>query len=314
MGDLVTIPENMPQTKENYLEQLEILRPILQARKSSEAPETKTITSTQNRKEPKPQATSCSGSSGKICGETAVENTQCSVGSMLGKLQKNSPYNLFFTTIPKSQHTLSAPNSVTFTVTILYGDDWPDIVEYMRRFSPNVKHHFVKMKDPFGCNHIKLGIYAYEDESVRVVVSTANLYYEDWNHYNQGNSAERDGEAITGFKGHLLDYLRTYQLPILKDWVKYVANADFGEVNVALAYSAPGKHYAKQNGSHLHRVGDLLSQHCVLPAKTTAQSEGPLSWGILAQASSIDTKFNSTLYIARLKVSTKKIIYTRATL
>uniref|UniRef100_A0AAR5QH68 PBZ-type domain-containing protein n=1 Tax=Dendroctonus ponderosae TaxID=77166 RepID=A0AAR5QH68_DENPD len=340
MGDLVTIPENMPQTKENYLEQLEILRPILQARKSSEAPETKTTTSTQNRKEPKPQATSCSGSSGKICGKTAVDNTQCSVGSMLDKLQKNAPYNLFFTTIPKSQHTLSAPNSVTFTdllcpslgplkeslqinfmidigwlvkqykareqelelskpLTILYGDDWPDMVEYMRRFCPNVKHHFVKMKDPFGCHHTKLGIYAYEDESIRVVVSTANLYYEDWNHYNQGlwisprlaklpsNSAERDGEAITGFKGHLLDYLRSYQLPILRDWVKYVANADFGEVKVALVYSAPGKHYAKQNGSHLHRVGDLLSQHCVLPAKTTAQSEGPLSWGILAQASSI---------------------------
>ncbi|KAH1019796.1 hypothetical protein HUJ04_009564 [Dendroctonus ponderosae] len=182
MGDLVTIPENMPQTKENYLEQLEILRPILQARKSSEAPETKTITSTQNRKEPKPQATSCSGSSGKICGETAVENTQCSVGSMLGKLQKNSPYNLFFTTIPKSQHTLSAPNSVTFTDLLCPSlDPLKESLQinFMIDIGWLVKQYKAREQD-------KLGIYAYEDESVRVVVSTANLYYEDWNHYNQG--------------------------------------------------------------------------------------------------------------------------------
>ena len=36
----------------------------------------------------------------------------------------------------------------------------------------------------------------------------------------------------------------------------------------------------------MHKVGDLLSKQCVLPEKTTPQSEGPLSWGILAQASS----------------------------
>lgn len=56
---------------------------------------------------------------------------------------------------------------------------------------------------------------------------------------------------------------------------------------VALVYSAPGKYYPKKNGNHLHRVGDLLSQHCNLPEKTTPQTEGPLSWGIIAQASSI---------------------------
>lgn len=56
---------------------------------------------------------------------------------------------------------------------------------------------------------------------------------------------------------------------------------------VALVYSAPGKYPLKHNGNHLHKVGDLLSQHCTLPPKTSAQSEGPLSWGVLAQASSI---------------------------
>lgn len=51
--------------------------------------------------------------------------------------------------------------------------------------------------------------------------------------------------------------------------------------------SVPGKHFPLSTGSHVHSVRELLSRHCNLPAKTTPQSEGPLAWGILAQASSI---------------------------
>lgn len=51
--------------------------------------------------------------------------------------------------------------------------------------------------------------------------------------------------------------------------------------------SVPGKHYPGKPGSHVHHVGDLLSKFCRLPAKTEVESEGPLSWGIIAQASSI---------------------------
>lgn len=54
-----------------------------------------------------------------------------------------------------------------------------------------------------------------------------------------------------------------------------------------LITSTPGKHYPKDQGCHIHRVADLLLQHCSLPAKTTPESEGPLSWGIIAQSSTI---------------------------
>lgn len=62
---------------------------------------------------------------------------------------------------------------------------------------------------------------------------------------------------------------------------------DFTPVKVFLVTSTPGRHFPVENGSHVHRVGHLLSKHCVLPAKTTPESEGPLSWGVIAQASSI---------------------------
>lgn len=37
----------------------------------------------------------------------------------------------------------------------------------------------------------KVGIYVYSDNSLRVVVSTANLYYEDWNYYCQGYARKK---------------------------------------------------------------------------------------------------------------------------
>lgn len=38
---------------------------------------------------------------------------------------------------------------------------------------------------------------------------------------------------------------------------------------------------------HLLQVSRLLGKHCSLPKKDTPDSEGPLSWGIIAQASSL---------------------------
>lgn len=55
-----------------------------------------------------------------------------------------------------------------------------------------------------------------------------------------------------------------------------------------LVTSTPGKHYNTTNsGCHLQRVSDLLKRHCDLPEKTTPESEGPLSWAVMVQASSI---------------------------
>ncbi|XP_066145363.1 probable tyrosyl-DNA phosphodiesterase [Euwallacea fornicatus] len=357
MGDLMVIPENMPQPNQVYKEQIEILKPILASLRVHESVEKVTDNAEAACKsEHMTKADTVPGGSGSTstekvsqkCKTTIFNSTSqiftseedqnaCPPGSMLEKLQRNAPYNFFFTAIPKSPETLKEVNTISFTdlicpslgqlkcslqvnfiididwllkqyktrnlhekpLTIVYGDDWPDIQEFMNKFCPNVKYHFVKMKDPFGCHHTKLGVYVYEDDSIRVVVSTANLYFEDWNHYNQGvwvsprlpklppNADSKLGDSPTGFKTHLINYFLTYQLTIFNEWVDYIKRADFSSVKVALVYSAPGKYYPKSNGNHLYRVGDLLSQHCTLPPKTDAQSEGPLSWGILAQASSI---------------------------
>nr|XP_023029940.1 probable tyrosyl-DNA phosphodiesterase [Leptinotarsa decemlineata] len=331
MGDSAIIPDGLPQPKNVYVEQLEILRQI--SASSKQQTTSNKATSSGNNV----PSTSSSSTSHKLSNETKPGAPNFGKGTMMEKLERVSPYNLFFTTIIKASETLKQSNSITFTdllcpslgelkcslqinfmididwllkqyqarkqslkpLTILYGDDWPDMAKFIDKFCPNVSYKLIKMKDPFGVHHSKIGIYVYDDNSIRVVVSTANLYYEDWNHYNQGlwlspscprlpdSSPDTDGDSPTGFKKELLNYLKTYNEPLLKQFIEYVKRADFGLVRVFFVYSAPGKYYPKSNGSHLHRVGNLLSNHCVLPVKTTPESEGPLSWGIIAQASSI---------------------------
>lgn len=100
-------------------------------------------------------------------------------------------------------------------------------------------------------------------------------------------ASEKSGESPTNFKSNLLSYLRHYNLKILDPWIDCVKQADFSDIKVFLVTSVPGKHYPDSPGSHIQYVGNLLTKHCNLPVKSSPESEGPLSWGIIAQASSI---------------------------
>lgn len=101
MKELV-IPDNMPQPNEVYKEQINILRPILQSESSSNNEIIPKLISTNSA--------STSATKGKTTDFTSVKP-----GTMLDKLEKNSPYNLFFTSIPKSPETSKEINSITFT-------------------------------------------------------------------------------------------------------------------------------------------------------------------------------------------------------
>ncbi|KAF2884091.1 hypothetical protein ILUMI_22059 [Ignelater luminosus] len=257
---------------------------------------------------------------------------------MTERLEENRPYNLFFTTIPDAPQTYNQKNSITFInllcpslgelkcslqinfivniewlmkqyakagqekkpLTILYGYEDPDMKTYTQLVLPNVTEHHVQLKGPIGIHHSKVGIYVYSDNSLRVVVSTANLYYDDWNLFCNGlwisplcpalpeHSPHKAGESPTNFKSTLLSYLQQYNLPILKTGLTMLNVLIL--VIVFLITSVPGRHretVAKPVHCHLHSVGELLSDHCVLPAKTTPTSKSPLSWSVLAQSSSI---------------------------
>lgn len=331
-----TLPSEYSQPRSFYLEQITIMKQLGIGGAKKDAPrqlhsEASTSNSSASSKTGSGISASSSSAAGKI-----VLKLPAGFVSMEEKLAAAAPYSLFFTQIPEVGSTLNLKSTISFQdllcptlgrlkdslqinfiidiiwlmqeyyksnyhrlpMTVLYGDDFPSVGNYIDANLPNVKHQFVKLSDPFGTHHSKVGIYQYDDDSIRVVVSTANLYTEDWSVYNQcvwvsprcpkigpdcaNPKTSRCG--ATGFKLSLIMYLKTYKLLCLDKWIKIVENTDFSTVNVFLVTSSPGYHKYGQDGSHLHRVGRLLSEHCTIadedrPGTIITQSSSLGSYG-----------------------------------
>ncbi|XP_066257445.1 probable tyrosyl-DNA phosphodiesterase isoform X2 [Euwallacea similis] len=257
----------------------------------------------------------------------------------LEKFEKTKPYNLFFNIIEKIPETVNQVNAIRFKAYVVdvewltsqyeqMGLSFPQITILTQKIRsqlnearyPDVKLLQIPTTTEFHKHHSKLGIFVYDDESLRVVVSTANLNRKEWNKSNQGlwisprlpklpmnnkfetenplkrpkihdeNNANIPGESVTGFKSDLLQYLKSYRTSIIEpaaleeltSWIKYVENADFSEVRVAFIYSALGQHERYSNGTHLGGMEKMLSQHCNIPS-----SENGVPWEIITQTSSV---------------------------
>ncbi|KAJ0169792.1 hypothetical protein K1T71_014398 [Dendrolimus kikuchii] len=249
-------------------------------------------------------------------------------GKMAAKHASSAPYHIFYTTITACKDTHKQPYSITFQeildrslgelksslqinfmvelgwllaqyyfagysekkLTILYGEESPDL-KTINKKKPHVDAHHVSMATPFGKHHTKMMVLCYEDGSLRVVVSTANLYLDDWENRTQGlwlspscpelppDAMPHDGESPTMFKRSLLRYLNHYHMPQLSYYVDRVKRCDFSHINVFLVASAPGSHFDMDWS--LTRMGSLLRQHCSIPP------EEQRSWPLIAQASSL---------------------------
>lgn len=202
-------------------------------------------------------------------------------GKMAEKLAAAKPYNYFLTCITSSPQTHSEPLSITFQelldpslgdlecsvqinfmvevgwllgqyyfaghldkpMLILYGSGSQEL-ETISRTKPQITTHFVKMPTPFATHHTKMMLLGYKDGSMRVVVSTANLYEDDWHNRTQGLwiSDKLDvmpsgcdtaaGESKTEFRNELLKYLSSYKLPQLQSWLTRIRKTDFSSVIV----------------------------------------------------------------------------------
>lgn len=157
---------------------------------------------------------------------------------------------------------------------ILYGDETPDLLN-ISKVRPNVQAMKVPMSGPFGIHHTKMMLLGYTDGSMRVVISTANLYEDDWHNRTQGlwispklpaipdSSDTAFGESPTNFREDLLKYLMAYNNPKIQNWITRVRKSNFSEVNVFLVASVPGGHRSTPKGPMWGhpRVGHLLAQH-----------------------------------------------------
>lgn len=87
-----------------------------------------------------------------------------------------------------------------------------------------------------------MSIFCYKDGSSRLVISTANLYVEDWHNRTQGvwispklsllddNVDTSAGESPTGFKEDYLKYLSIYKIGKLLPWIDRLRKTDFSSI------------------------------------------------------------------------------------
>ncbi|XP_014612770.1 PREDICTED: probable tyrosyl-DNA phosphodiesterase isoform X1 [Polistes canadensis] len=246
-------------------------------------------------------------------------------GQFIHKYKRASPYNIFFTRIRKSTQTSNESLTVTFpeildislgeiksslqinfmvdvgwlclqyllaaqkaNITIVYQDRMDN-----EKLGDNITLVRVAAPSRFGCHHTKMMILKYQDGGIRIVMSTANLYEDDWENRTQGlwispylppikgSIDTASGESKTGFKKDLIQYLNNYQNSALVNWIFTVRMADCSAINVFFIASVPGTHSLKNIDSWGHKkLGHVLSNHVTLPA------DAP-NWPIIAQSSSL---------------------------
>ncbi|XP_031619996.1 probable tyrosyl-DNA phosphodiesterase [Contarinia nasturtii] len=248
---------------------------------------------------------------------------------MAEKLAASRPYNYFLTCITSSPATHNEPLSITFQeifdpslgdlessvqINFVVEENWllgqyyfaghidkPLLILYgwlsgtlpsISEKHPQISAHFIKPSYEIGIHHTKMMLLAYKDGSMRVVVSTANLYEDDWHNRTQGlwisekldplphSSEKKFGESPTKFRNDLLIYLSCYKLPQLQPWLTRIRKTNFASVNVFLVTSIPGIYNQTSTGyPHGHgRIAYLLAKH-----SAKINNDSP----VVAQASSL---------------------------
>ncbi|XP_004534985.1 probable tyrosyl-DNA phosphodiesterase isoform X2 [Ceratitis capitata] len=250
-------------------------------------------------------------------------------GHAAEKLKRAAPYNFFLTAITDSKRTHNEHFTITLQeifdeslgevessvqinfmveigwllghyyfagimgtpLLVLYGDETPELSN-ISKTHPEVTAVKVNMPTPFSTSHAKVMLLGYTDGSMRVVISTANLYEDDWHNRTQGiwispklpalpsDADTTAGESPTSFRQDLMLYLVEYKIAKLQPWIARIRKTDFSSINVFFIGSAPGGFREGSRGylwGH-PRVGELLKKH-----STTIDPRVPM----ICQSSSI---------------------------
>ncbi|KAK5633023.1 hypothetical protein RRF57_008737 [Xylaria bambusicola] len=178
----------------------------------------------------------------------------------------------------------------------------------------NVTLHTACMPEMFGTHHSKMLVLFRHDDTVQVIIHTANMIAKDWTNMTNGawispvlpklqslpQEAGADGVVGSGsrFKFDLLSYLRAYNTirNVCGSLVKDLAKYDFAAVRGALVASVPGKHDAEQ-ASEVTRWGwQALKQTLKTVPAQTEGSEIVVQISSIATLGANDTWLQRTLF------------------
>ncbi|KAK0177350.1 hypothetical protein PV328_001414 [Microctonus aethiopoides] len=151
----------------------------------------------------------------------------------------------------------------------------------------------IKTPTNYGTHHSKISVLKYSNGGVRIIISTANLYMDDWENRTQAlwmsphlpklpDDADKiQGETRTGFKHDFIDYMKQYKNSQLQNWIATFERLDFSSIDVFFVASVPGNFRGTDRDRWgLQRLRNILSNHAELPQNRS-------QWPVVAQASSI---------------------------
>ncbi|XP_034947176.1 probable tyrosyl-DNA phosphodiesterase [Chelonus insularis] len=235
------------------------------------------------------------------------------------------PYNVFLTCVQRVEKTWDQPYTITFPeildislgvieeslhfnfmvdvgwlcVQYLFAGQKADSLIFLGSrcddvpLPSNIKIECIKTPTAWGTHHSKVSVLKYTNGGVRIIVSTANLYDDDWDNRTQAvwisphlpklseNQDESEGESKTGFKHDFIDYLEQYRRSSLDSWISMIKKLDFSSIDVFFFASVPGSHKGlDRNRWGLRRLATILSNHAELPSDSK-------KWPVVAQCSSI---------------------------
>ncbi|KAJ3022246.1 tyrosyl-DNA phosphodiesterase 1 [Thoreauomyces humboldtii] len=129
------------------------------------------------------------------------------------------------------------------------------------RAFPNVRIVTPNLPIPFGTHHTKAMFFRYRDDSMQIIIHTANMIERDWGNKTQGlwvspilfrKSTDSGGTSSCAFEQDLLGYMDAYGRD-LASWRERISQFDFRECKAILVASVPGRH----SGRALRKWGHL---------------------------------------------------------
>lgn len=153
---------------------------------------------------------------------------------------------------------------------------------------PNMTIGTPRIQDRYGVHHTKAMILCFKDESIQLIVMTANMVPQDWQVMTQGvyrspkcflktkDLGLSSSTNASPFESDLIKYLRAYNLPCLTATIMLISRYNWSLCKAILIASVPGYHRQTESSFSnwgLERLAYVLRQHVTLPAYNCHKSQ-----------------------------------------
>ncbi|KAI5960444.1 uncharacterized protein KGF55_004737 [Candida pseudojiufengensis] len=202
----------------------------------------------------------------------------------------------FFLTFLDSSFTNKKKKIVFITGSRLLDPEFDETEFIKSKF--NISEVVANIPNRFGTHHSKMMINFFENDTVEIVIMSANITRLDFGGLTQMvwrsgrlKKGSTQGTKSSRFKLDLLSYLKKYNKSRIDELSSRLDEYDFSGINVDLIASAPGSYDLNDSGRHYGygSLYDVLKRNNLL----IQNSDKEKHYNVLAQVSAISYPFST---------------------